>query len=101
MGWQELPSGESSRAQSVCGEGSSGGGGDVRICVRVAGYAPAALGRLRDQHPGALGVAGLAGCGGDDFGQFFDDSELLVAVEDVDGRENLDADVVAGAGGVG
>jgi hypothetical protein len=41
-----------------------------------------------------------SGCGDDDLGQFFDDAELLVAVEDVDRREHLDADVVAVAGRV-
>ncbi len=85
---------------SVCGEGGSGGGGDVRVRIRVAGDAPAAFGRLGDEHPSPLPVARVTGCGGGDFGQLLDDSELLVAVEDTDRRQHLDANVAGGAGGV-
>jgi hypothetical protein len=64
----------------------------------VAVDAPTALRRLGDQHPGAISERRLVGCGDDDLGQFFDDAELLVAVENVDRGEYLDADVVAVAG---
>ena len=75
-------------------------GCDVRVRVRVAGDAPAALRRLGDQHPSPFLVTRVAGCGGDDLGQLLDDSELFVAVEDADGRQHLDANVVGRAGGV-
>ena len=89
-----------SRAYSRAVSPRLGGGGDVRVRVRVAGDAPAALGRLGDQHPRPSRVTRVASCGGDDLGQLLDDSELLVAVEDADRREYLGANVVGRADGV-
>lgn len=63
--------------------------------------APAAFGGFGDEDPGAFAERWVFGSGGDDFGQFFDDAELLVAVEDAGGGQDLDADVVAVTGDVG
>ena len=90
--------GVSRGAVSACGERRSGGGGDVCVRIRVTGDAPAALGRLGDQHPGPFRVARVAGCGGDDLGQLLDDSELLVTAENADRRKDLDTNVVGRAG---
>src|SRR5271156_3246689 len=85
----------------VAGELAAGEGGAVSACVGVSVDAPAALGRLGDQHPGALGERRIAGCASHDVGQLAYDPKLLVAVQDADRREYLHPHVVTVAGGVG
>jgi hypothetical protein len=45
---------------------------DVGTGVGVPVDAPAAVGRLGDEHPGALGQCPVAGGGGNDLGEFLD-----------------------------
>lgn len=85
----------------LLGELAPRGRDDVGACVGVALESPTALGRLRDENPGTLGHLGIASGGRNDIGELLDDAELLVAIENADRREDLDADVVAVAGDVG
>ena len=57
--------------------------------------APSTLGRLREEHPGALGQRRIAPGGGNDVGQFPYDPELLVTIQDAGRGQDLDADVVS------
>src|SRR6266516_3707243 len=92
---------ESRRAESRGFAGSSTcelgarGGGDVGVRVGVTADSPAALGRLRQQHPRALAKARIAGGICNDVGELLDDTELLVAVEHSHRSEYLDSHVVA------
>jgi hypothetical protein len=83
----------------LSGELAAGGWDDVRTGVGVPLESPTALGRLRDQHPGALGQLRLAR-GSDDVGQLPDHAELLIAIENADRREDLHSPVVDVAGNI-
>src|ERR1700730_6287333 len=74
---------------------SSGSLGDVRVGVGVAVEAPSTVWGLVDEDPGAVGEARVAGGGGDDVGHLPDHPQLLVAVQDPDRSQDLNADVVA------
>src|ERR1700730_1615285 len=75
-------------------------GNDVVACVGVAIDAPAALRRFGDKYPRAIGQGRVTGCCDDDLGQLLHDAELLLAIEHANGREHLDANVVAVAAGI-
>src|SRR3954470_5437774 len=74
---------------------------DVGIRVRVPGNSPTALRRLGQEDPGPLAQTRVASGGRNDLGQLLDHTELLVAVENPDRGEHLDAHVVALSGDVG
>jgi hypothetical protein len=65
----------------VPGEFAAGGVCDVGAGVGVPVDASPAIGRLCDQDPDALGECRVPRLGGDDLGEFPDDAQLLVAVE--------------------
>jgi hypothetical protein len=65
---------------SLACECSAGGGRDVGVRVGLTGDAPAALRRLGQEHPCALGQARVAGGASNDLRDFLDDTELFVAV---------------------
>src|ERR1700730_9742417 len=75
-----------------CCEFGARGSGEVGAGVGVTAYPPAALGRLGEQDPGALLELGVSGGSRDDLGKLVDNPELLVAVENADWGEDLDAD---------
>jgi hypothetical protein len=104
-GWRKVNrEGSAARAGtagSASGEFSAGGLGDVGAGVGVSVDAPTAVGGLGDEDPGALHEAGVASGGGDDLGHLLHDTKLLVTVENSDGGQDLDADVVAVARRVG
>jgi hypothetical protein len=52
---------------------------------------PTAFGGLDDEHPGALSDCGIAGSHRDDVRQLFDNTELLVPIQDADRRQHLNA----------
>jgi hypothetical protein len=76
------------------------GDGDVFAGVGVAADALAAVRRLGDEHPRAVGDRGVTGGGRDDARRFSDHAELLVPIQDTSRRQRLDAQVVAVAGEV-
>src|SRR6266545_6335988 len=69
--------------------------GQIVGSVRVAADAPASLGRLGEQNPGALCERCVASLRRDDGGQFPDDAELLVSVQYSGWGQDLYPDVVA------
>ncbi len=54
--------------------------GDIGAGVRVAADAPTAIGRFRNQDPGASGQALITRGLGDDLGQLLDHAELLLPI---------------------
>ena len=54
--------------------------GDISAGVCVAGDAPTAIGRFRDQDPGASRQALITGGLGDDLGRLLDHAELLLPI---------------------
>src|SRR5580765_1584104 len=91
----------SSTALLLTGQRGACGCRDVGIRVRVPGNSPTALWRLGQEDPGPPAEARVARGGRNDLGQLLHHSELLVAVEDTDRGEHLDAHVVAVACDVG
>src|SRR6202022_2796289 len=75
--------------------------GKVGAGVRVPADAPTPLGRLGEKYPRALGQRWVSGGGRDDVGQLPYNAELLVAIENADGSEDLHPDVVVVADDVG
>src|SRR3979411_1054096 len=75
--------------------------GNFGVRIGMSGNAPAALWGLGDKYPGPLGQRGIAGRRRHDLSQLVDDAELLVSIQNVDGGENLDPNVVALPGCVG
>src|ERR1700731_3429975 len=53
-----------------------------------------------NEHPGSVPHSRITSCGPNDVGQFANHAELLFAVQHVDGSEDLDAHVIAAAGGI-
>src|ERR1700682_4234517 len=84
----------------LCSELAASRRDDVGAGVGVSLKSPATLGRLGDEHPSALRQLRIAGGVRDDVGQFPDDAQLLVAIEDPDRREDLHADVIAVTGNI-
>src|SRR5579864_978416 len=61
---------------------------------------PTAFCSFGDEHPGSVHQSRITSCGANDVGQFANHAELLFAVQHVDGSEDLDAHVIAAAGGI-
>src|SRR5215217_2946628 len=105
--WPELNSRSKASARRSCvmallsSELRASGRCDVGTGVGVPVDAPAALGRLGEKHPGALGQCRVAGGGGNNLGELSDHAQLLVAVKDAGRGEDLHPYVVAIAGDVG